>query len=246
MKKFLLGALALTFLVACNPHEDENNFQPSFTSIATVVNPSLSVGFYFKLDNSDLMWVTSTNFPYFRPKDGQRIIANYSILSVNDESSKYNHRVALNDVYEVLTKGIFKIKPTTQDSIGNDPIDIRDIWIGDKYLNVEFVYPGYDKIHFINLVSDSTKTYADGKVHLEFRHNANNDYAQYNRWGVVSFNISSLETAATGDSVELVIHTKEFRTPSDRTYSLTYKFGSAAQAPALKRISIQKNTEKVK
>ena len=71
------------------------------------------------------MWITSTNFPYYRPKTGQRIIANYSIVSVNTENDAYNHKVVLNDVYEVLTKGIFKIKPATQDSIGNDQIDVR-------------------------------------------------------------------------------------------------------------------------
>jgi hypothetical protein len=244
MKKILFGFLALAFLIACNNHEDENQMLTSFTNIATVENPNQSSAFYFRLDNNDLMWITSTNFPYYRPKDGQRIIANYSILSVNTQNNLYNHKVTLNDVYEVLTKGIFKIKPANQDSIGNDQIEVRDMWIGSNYLNVEFAYPGYNKIHFINLVSDSTKTYTDGKVHLEFRHNANNDYTTYSKWGMASFDLHSLQSGTTADSINLVIHTKEFSTTVDKTYNLTYKFGAAPMALVIKRISMPKNADK--
>jgi hypothetical protein len=142
MKKIIFGFLALVFLASCNREEVENQIQTDFTSIATVVNVNQTSGFNFKLDNGDVMKVTATNFPYYRPVSGQRIVANYSILSVNNDNNTYNHKVALNDVYEVLTKGVFKMKPSTQDSIGNDLIEIRDIWVGSNYLNVEFVYPG--------------------------------------------------------------------------------------------------------
>ncbi len=228
MKKFFLGILALTFLVSCNDNEQNYQIPNSFSDIATVDNPNQSSGFYFKLDNNDKMWITLTGFPYYKPKTGQRIIASYSILSTADKSNLYSHKVQLNDVYEVLTKSIFKVTSTNQDSIGNDPVQINDMWIGSDYLNVEFQYPGFNQIHFINLVSDNTKTYTDGKVHLEFRHNANNDSPSYSKWGIVSFDISSLKTNAIGDSVNLVIHTKVFRTPQDQTYNLTYKFGTAS------------------
>jgi hypothetical protein len=245
MKKLIISMLALMFLVSCN--RDENQYLPpnSFTSIATVENPTQSSGFYFRLDNNDRMWVTATNFPYYNPIDGQRIIATYSILSVNGNNSSYNHKVSLNDVYEVLTKKIFKITPNTQDSIGNDPINITDLWVGSDFLNVEFNYQGQNKIHFINLVSDSTKTYTDGKVHLEFRHNANNDYPMFWRWGIVSFNLKSLQPLAVGDSVNMVIHTKEFGTTVDKSYNVTYKFGTAAAVQYVKKIIIPADSNKV-
>lgn len=246
MKKILFGFLALIFLVACNNHEEEDMLPSNFTSIATVENPNQSPAFYFRLDNKDLMWITATNLPYYRPKTGQRIIANYSILSVNSTSTQFNHKVSLNSVYEVLTKGIFNITASTQDSIGNDPVEIRDIWVGSDYLNVEFAYPGYNQIHYINLVADNTKTYTDGKVHLEFRHNANKDYSSYSKWGIVSFDLKSLKSGATKDSVNLVIHSKAFGTTSDKTYNVTYKFNSAALAPVLKGIAVPKNTDTIK
>lgn len=243
MKKILFGLLALAVLVSCDPMSDnDNQIETNFTSIATVQNPDSTAGFYFRLDNNDLMWVTKTNFPTFKPKTGQRIIANYDILSVNNGNAIYNHKVVLNDVYQVLTKGIFSVSAATQDSIGNDQVEIRDIWIGSHFLNVEFAYPGYNKIHFINLVSDTAKTYTDGKVHLEFRHNANNDYPQYNRWGVVSFDITSLQAGAVGDSVSMVIHTKEYNTPSLKTYNITYKFGTATPS-LIKRMTLPKEAD---
>lgn len=245
MKKVILGLIAFVFLTACEKKVEEDPIPSSFASIATVENPTKNATFYFRMDNNDRMWITKTNFPGYIPKDGQRIVANYSILSVNNADNTYNHKVYLNDVYEILTKGIYNIKPSTQDSIGNNPLEIRTIWTGSYYLNFEFVYGGYSQVHFINLVADAAKTYTDGKVHLEFRHNANDDVASYAKWGMASFDLRPLQIAAVGDSVNLVIHTKEFTTPADKTYNITYKFGSAAHAPALKRISAQRNFEPI-
>lgn len=228
MKKVLFLAILGFILISCNDREQDPMYYNVFSSIATVENPDSVASFKFKLDNNDVMWVTKSDFPTYKPQTGQRIIATYSILSVNDNATTYNHQVYLRDVYKVLTKGIFNVTAATQDSIGNDQVNISQMWIGSDYLNVEFSYFGYDKTHYINLVSDSSKTYTDGKIHLEFRHNANSDYPQFFRQGIVSFNLTSLQQFATGDSVNLVIHTREYTNPIDQTYDLTYKFGNAA------------------
>jgi hypothetical protein len=225
MKKYMIAFSVLIFLWSCS--KDSEYVYPTFTSIATVENPDSTFGFRFITDNNDVMKVASTYFPNYRPKTGQRILANYSILSEGASGAGYNHKVELNDVYQVLTKAVFKISSSTQDSIGNDAVEIRNIWVGSHFLNVEFVFAGYEKMHFINLVSDASKIYTDGKVHLEFRHNANSDYQQYSRWGLVSFDLNSIKSSAVGDSVAMVIHTKEFATPSSKTYQLTWKIGAS-------------------
>jgi hypothetical protein len=226
MKKLFFVVLLLPLLIACNNSDDLNGRY--WLDIATVENPNASSSFYFRLDNDTVMWTAATNFPYFRPATGKRIIANYTILSEKADTFPYHFDVKLNDWYEVLTKGIFIITPEKQDSIGNDEIHIKNMWIGSHYLNVEFVYPGYNKIHFINLVYDSLKTYTDGKTHLEFRHNANNDYPSRNLWGVASFDLRSLQASAAADSVQLVVHTKEFNSTTEQTYPFTYKFNVEA------------------
>lgn len=225
LTKIFFSSLLLPLLVACENDNDRYSLDDYRIDIATVENANLSSTFLFRLDNDELLWTAATNLPFYIPKDGQRIIANYTILSNMGVGSLYDHDVKLNDVYNVLTKGIFPITPATKDSIGNDSIQIDNIWIGSDYLNIEFAYPGYDKIHYINLVSDTSKVYTDGKIHLEFRHNANGDTPTYYKSGIVSFNLKSLQTGAASKSINLVIHVNVPNQAGEKLYALTYRFG---------------------
>lgn len=244
MKKLLTGIIVLFLIISCN-NDDVNSNDKNWQAIATVENPTLSTTFNFRLDNGDLMYTNTAGLLNYKPKDGQRIIANYSVIETTSPTNNtVKNVVRLNDAYEILTKGIFKIKPAQQDSIGNDQIEIRSIWVGSDYLNVEFVYLGYNKNHYVNLVSDDAKTYTDNKTHLEFRHNANGDYPSSSKWGMASFDLRSLKANHnSNDSVKLVIHTKEYGTTTDKTYALTYKFGVPAAAQSAKNISLPFNAD---
>lgn len=234
MKKFLYLLLFTPLLFSCSTEDNVN--QNIYVSLGTVANPNNSTSFYFTLDDSTKMKVVKSDLSNYSPNDGQRIIAYYSLLNEAAANAGNDYDIRLNNVYEVLTKGIFKLTPESADSIGNDYIHIQSIWIGSDYLNVEFSYPGYDKTHFINLISDSTKTYTDGKIHLEFRHNSNGDYPSYTRMDIVSFNLKSLQANAT-DSVQLVIHTKEYDY-GDKTYNRTYKFGSQPETAKGQQVTL--------
>lgn len=231
MKKILLGIIAALSLTACDVFDSNNDNVRLYTRIATVENPDSSAYFSYVLDNGDKMQISSTYFPGFKPKSGQRIIAYFSLISPMDSTSGYKYKTGLYDVYQVLTKGIFKITEESKDSIGNDPIEINNIWMGSHYLNVEFTYYGANKTHYINLISDSTKTYNDNKVHLEFRHNNNSDIQANRRWGVVSFDMNSIKAAGNKDSVNMVIHTKEFSNVT-KSYSITWKFNNKSDVRA--------------
>jgi hypothetical protein len=242
MKQLFIGILLLFLVISCN--DDVNSNENNRIDIATVENPTLSTTFNFRLDDGSLMYTNTAGLLNYKPIDGQRIIANYSFIETNSAaSSTIKNNVKLNDVYEILTKGIFKIKPAQQDSIGNDQIEIKNIWIGSDYLNVEFVYLGYNKNHFINLVSDDSKTYTDNKVHLEFRHNANSDYPSNSNWGMASFDLRLLKANHNPtDSVKLIIHTKEYASTVDKTYPLTYKFGVITAAQLARNFSLPFST----
>lgn len=228
MKKILLGIIATLSLTACNMFDNNNDSVRLYTKIATVENPDSTAYFSYVLDNGDKMQISSTYFPAFKPKSGQRIIAYFSLIAPMDSASGYKYKTGLYDVYQVLTKGIFKITPETKDSIGDDPIEISNIWVGSHYLNIEFNYYGFNKTHYINLISDTTKTYTDNKVHLEFRHNNNSDIQSSRRWGVVSFNLNSLKQADTKDSINLVIHTKEYNNVT-KQYNITWKLNNKTE-----------------
>lgn len=228
LTKILLLSLFLFVFVACD--DDGYSLNDYRVSMATVENPDNRSSFFLRLDNGDLMWTLASNFRNYRPNDGQRVLANYTLLYDKRATGMYDFDVKLNDVYTVLTKGIFQITPETQDSIGNDSVDIEYIWVGSDYLNVQFVYPAYNRIHFINLVSDTSKVYTDGKIHLEFRHNANGDSPVYYRRGLVSFNLKSLQSDAVSTSLDLVIHANVPYQTSEKTYTLTYKFGETTES----------------
>lgn len=243
MKRYFLIALLVPFFIACN--HDEETLNDSVVKIATVENPSQLTNFYLNLDDSTRMWVMSNDIKYYRPKNEQRVLVDYSVVSVKPRGSSYDYDIHVNDVYEILTKGVFNVTTATNDSIGNDPISIQDMWIAGDFMNFEFIYPGYSKTHFINLVKDDSNPSTDGKVHLEFRHNANDDYPSYNISGLVCFNLKSIRKAGA-TSVDLVIHTKEFGATEDRTYNFTYKYGTPSLAAPEKALTIPAKRAKVK
>lgn len=227
MKSFNKTAIVIlmgVLVTACSDFDDVETPLDNFkVNLATVGNPDEKNVFFLNLDDSTMLWTAASAFHNYKPKDGQRVLANYTILDDKRPTGLYDYDVRLNDVYEVLTKPIFNITPATQDSIGNDPIQVTEIWIGSKYLNVEFVYYAFNKAHFINLVKDDSKTYDDGKIHLEFRHNAMGDFEQDRRYGLASFDISSLMSTTT-NTVPLVIHVNKPNQVEDELHNLTFNY----------------------
>lgn len=220
----LLGSL---FFTSCND-DDGYSLGKFWISTATAENPDNSSYFFFDVDSGERMWLAATGLPGYRPKDGQRIIANYTILS-DRQGVGYDHDVRLNNVYEILTKDIIAITAENNDSIGNDAIKVEDIWIANNYLNVEFVFGALDRVHYINLSRDAAKNYGDGKIHLEFRHNANGDSPMYNKWGMASFNLEPLQSEGS-ESLTLVIHTNEYGGSGEKVYELTYNFDNQSSS----------------
>lgn len=223
-------------LVSCNDNDNNHDIDNYQVDIATVQNPYGLSTFFFKLDNNKLMWVDESNFRNYAPVDGQRIVVNYSIISDKRATHLYDYDVRLNDAYNVLTKSIFNVTKATQDSIGNDSIAIEDMWIGSDYLNIQFVYPGYNKIHYINLVNDTSRVFTDGKTHLYFKHNSNNDSPVELKSGIVSFRLKSLQTGASTTNLNLVIHVYLPNRAAESTYDLKYDFSSSLLMLAPKHV----------
>lgn len=230
---FLLPALAF---VSCDD-DDGYSLDDFWVSLGTVENPDKEPYFFLHLDNGETIWFGATNYLNYRPVTGQRILADYTLLNDKPEGSSYDHDAKLNDAYDILTKGIITVSPSMQDSIGNDPIHVRDQWIGTDYLNIRFTYKSENKRHMVNLVSDTSKVYNDGKTHLEFRHNAFGDGQALTAGGIVSFNLSTLKQGATDGSLPLVIHFKNLN-GQEETKEVTYKFdGSGSEDKELNRES---------
>ncbi len=220
---------------------DNREPQPRvYADLVTVENPQVKNQFFMRRDDNKLLWFEEGYTQTFKPDDGQRLLIYYNILSDKTGTGVYDYDVRVTEAYNVLTKDVFQITPETQDSIGNDPVDIVGVWVGSKYLNVDFEYYAHSGsiAHYINLVYDSAKVYDDNNIHLEFRHNANKDEAAFKQWGIASFDISSLQSE-TADSVNLVIHVKKPFQTEDQLFNRTYHYdadtGSKVPGNAIKR-----------
>ena len=175
-------------------------------SIATIrTEEEGATPYWLTLDSGTSLWPAATNFPWYKPKDKQRAIIMYTILS--DEYSGYDHAIKILDIKNILTKPIAENLGEENDSIyGTDAVEIAEMWIGDGFLNVvfEFNYGG-NEVHFINLIENDNE---NTPYFYEFRHHAYNDRERYRRKGIVAFDFSTVDTQ--GEEVELTIQVNTF------------------------------------
>lgn len=112
----------------------------------------------------------------------------------------------------MLTKQVETLTPETDEDFGNDPVTIYqgDITISGGYMNIIFVQnlPAKEK-HRISLVrpQDDAELYGDdGYVHLELRYNDYDDVTGYGAWGIVSYNLSSLNITDATKGIKLKLN----------------------------------------
>ena len=223
MKKINIAFIIFccTFFVAIfNSCDDDDGYSLGdvYGGLATV-KPLGDNSFYLVLDNGTTLWPAAP-YPY-NPKQNQRTVAYFTILG--EKIDGYDYYVKIRALNDILTKGVIDLTEENADSIGNDPIRIFRYWEGDDYLNIEFGYNrGGEKVHFINMVNNTTATIAeDGKIHLEFRHNANGDPQKNGVKGLVAFDLRPYKET-NKESVEFVIKVKDF--DGEKEYQFTYKY----------------------
>ena len=150
---------------------------------------------------------------------------------MSDQYAEYDHLVKVNDIWNILTKGVIDLKTSNADSIGNDPVMINNIWVANDFMNVGFMF-NYSGVrpHAINLVNNTTKTDADGNefVELEFRHNSYNSQSQYLFEGLACFNLKPFRRSDV-DSVNIEVVVKEYdgNTVKENRYKEVYRYNGA-------------------
>ena len=246
-RKFILGTITLAMFVAIGlqscDESDDYSLGDFWVDIATVETDDNSSAYWFILDDGTTLWPAASDIQYL-PKQGQRIILNYSILS--NQKNEFDHYIKINYIWDILTKKTIVLTATNADSIGNDPVKINDMWIGNHYLNVDFLFNyGGIRPHAINLVENSLiPDPQDGKIHLEFRHNAygSTNNRLYN--GLVCFDLKPYQNSST-DSVTFAIKVLDWNTRDDVTYDIVYKYGvnSTENATKSKNTSIGSSFE---
>lgn len=180
----LLIALPMMVLQSCD--DDGYSLNNFVVGMATVrVNGG---SYYLEADNGRTLFPAASQI-YYRPVDGQRVVAEYTLLY--DNYYGYDHGVRVNYIYNVLTKKVEELTEENEEEIGNDPTLIHDWWLGGNYLNVKFwMYLPQTHKHRVSLVRNTLEEAPeDDYIHLEFRYNDFDDVTPYERLGIVSFNL---------------------------------------------------------
>jgi hypothetical protein len=180
--------------------------------------PLSDKSFYFTLDNGTTLWPAAPLNIYYQPARPQRVQINYTLLG--DHFQGYDYAMRINQMDTILTKAPAADMKEKNDSIyGNDAVGLSDLWIGDGFLNAIFKieYSGQFK-HAINLLRDTTS------YELELRHNSFEDKSSSQRYGIVAFDLSGIDTK--GEDVELIIRIKTF----DGVKEYKRKYNSASPA----------------
>ena len=213
---FLLLVLSSSFACIDRDGYSINDFR---ISIATVI-PEGEISYSLLLDNGDKLWPATADVRY-TPQKGQRVFVNYTILS--DEMDNYKYYIKVNDIWNILTKPVIALTEANVDSIGNDPVIIKDIWIGNDYLNIGFSFNyGGDKPHAINLVRNEIKTDKDANVlELEFRHNSYNSTSTTFYDGFACFDLKPFKDEQKESlPIRLIMQT----TGGTKEYELLYNY----------------------
>lgn len=153
-------------------------------------------------------------------KNNDRVLIYFNLLGEADSTDQFDYYVRINEIYKILTKDIIEYNTEISDSLGNDPVQLYNLWISPEFINFDFYYgAGAPNLkHAINLARHPEKT-ADNRILLEFRHNAFNDPYNYKYHGIVSFRAEELLTT-NADSVLLRIKYNSLN--NEETIDLTW------------------------
>ena len=196
MKKlvfYLMMGAMLSFLPGCDLDDDEYSLNDAWVGYGLVQKDADAGLSQIVMDDNEILFPVSTDYWWHQVKDNDRVLVNFSIIgNKNNENHNEHYYVKINSLRKILYKGILEITPEMEDSIGNDPIDVKDKWIKNNMLNFELRYRGGSKIHFINLVKQPGAITTEPVI-LELRHNNNDDPDNIPMLAVVTFDLSTLK-----------------------------------------------------
>lgn len=219
----LAGIIALLLGVSSCDKDEQRSLENYWVSIASITHTNNDGTFTVQFDNGTSALTTENKRVSYDAITGQRVMINYALLS--DSTGSQPRKIKINSISNVEIKQIGTLTAANQDSIGNDPIDVDEIWVGGNYLNVSFSFYGDKLQHLFSLVKNTTLTPStDGMVHLELRHNAYEDLPKVQTKAIISFDLKAFANSINSSNVQMVIEAKNY-TGNVTTFSLKYKLG---------------------
>ena len=197
--KFAIPAAMGLGMIFSSCLKDDNHYSMDdfAVSLGTIEKKTTGTSDYvIHLDDGSQVVPLSMDAPPVTITDNQRVMVNYSIFRYEPlTDSTRTYYANIDGLRDILFKGIKKYTEVRDDSMGHDPIIIRDAWISKVggILNVDLKYYTQGSVHYINLIDNGEGNGIDQPFVLELRHNARGDRKDYPATGYVSFKLDYLK-----------------------------------------------------
>jgi len=197
--KLIIPAIILLGMIftSCLKDDDYYSVGDFIVAFGTIETNGTGVNDYIiNLDHGDKVKPLATYVPSFDIKNNQRVLVNFNPLSdekLTDSTVTYFAKII--GLRDILFKDIKKYTEVADDSMGHDPIIVRESWISKTggILTIDFKYYTQGSIHYINLIDNGEANGIDKPFVLELRHNARGDSKEYPATGYVSFKLDYLK-----------------------------------------------------
>lgn len=162
------------------------------------------------LDEGDIVVPLASSSPWIDVKNNQRVLVNFEPMrdeKLTDSTQTYYARIY--SLRSILFKGIKKYTEVADDSMGHDPIVIRDAWISKTggILNIDMRYFTQGSVHYINLIDNGEANGIIKPFVLELRHNARGDRNAHPAAAFVSFKLDYLKISGKNETKFIVRYT---------------------------------------
>ncbi len=219
---YLMMGFMFSFLSGCDMDDDEYSLNNAWIGFGLVQKDADSGDYKIVMDDEEVLFPLGSDYGWHQLKNNDRVLLNFTILgNKENENHDEHYYVKINSVRKILYKGILDITPAKEDSIGNDPIHVKDKWLKNNMLNFELRYQGGSKIHYINLVKQPGAITTEPVI-LELRHNNNDDSENIPMSAVVTFDLTALKIQGK-TSTQFKVIAKDFD-GKDFEYSGVYKY----------------------
>src|SRR5690554_2104275 len=222
---FLFSALLALAAASCSVNDDEGEYYQYRLGI--IERSSSDTTFTILTDDGYRLKPTEFLGSGNENVDGKRVLVQFAIVS-EVESSEIDYEVKVALIENVPVKTIITANEEVRDSLGNDPVSISALTLGNGYMNVQFsLYDQKAEKHYLYMVYDEEKQEKEGFITLDFHHNAHDDIKSSPYSGLFSFPLEQFEEEESGTIKFLFRSRKEDN--STFTHELEYKYGEVAE-----------------
>lgn len=216
LKYLFLSIIGIVLLSSCM--KDDSNDYYLYGGIGTA-HQIKDAEFYFKFDNGKTFCPIGSTFDTDVLKDSARVIL--SFVMEGENVSGYDYTGTLQYLNTILTKKTIQYAEALPDTLGTNDVIIRDGYIYDKYLNLDFAVKGQYSEHYINLVSvDKEQTSESEYIKVYFMDKIKGNQVG-SGLGIVCFDIEDLVKAYPGKK-GISVTAVDYQTGAEKTYDYEY------------------------